>query len=83
VVPQAVGQQVPERREQRGPNQRFKERDPEEHGITRNDERYHIADDPDPHQRGNNGPKDAEGEPPADNELCHKANECRNEYVLS
>jgi hypothetical protein len=81
AVPEAVGQQVPECREQGRSNQRFEERYPEEDRITRNDEDHHIGDDPYPHQRGNDRPNDAEREPPAYNELCNKADNGRDEQV--
>jgi hypothetical protein len=81
AVPEAVGQQVPECRKQGGPNQRFEERDSEEHGIARDAEDHHSIDDPDPHQRGNDRPYDAEGESPAYNELCYKADNRRDEQV--
>ena len=81
VVPETVGQQVPECREQGRSNQRFEEWHPEEDRITRNDEDHRIGDDPYPHQRGNDRPYDAEREPPADNELCYKADNGRDEQV--
>jgi hypothetical protein len=80
-VPEAVGQQVPECREQRGPNQRLEQGNSEEHGIARNDENDHIVDDPYPHQCGNDRPNDAEGEPPAYNELCNKTDKWRDKQV--
>jgi hypothetical protein len=81
AVPEAVGQEVPERREQSGPNERFEEWNPEEDGITRNDEDHHIVDDPYPYERGNDGPNDTEREPPTYNELCNKTDNGRNEQV--
>src|SRR6266566_1396792 len=81
VMPEAVGQQVPECRKQGAPNKRFEEWNPEEDGISRNNEDHHIVDDPHPHQRDKDGTKDAEREPPAYNELCDKTDKCRNEQV--
>ena len=80
-MPEAVGQQVPERRKQGSSNQRFEEWDSEKDGITRNDEDHHVRDDPYSHQRSNDGPNDAKGEPPAYNELCYKADNGRDEQV--
>jgi len=80
-MPETVGQQVPQCREQGGSNERFEERNPEENGITRNDEDHHIADDPYAYKCGNDRPDDAEGEPPSYNELCNKADKCRDEQV--
>ena len=65
AVPEAVGQHVPEGREQGGPDQRFEQRHAEEDGVTRNDEDHHIGDDPHSHQRSNDRPNDPEGQPPA------------------
>src|SRR5712691_9098674 len=70
AVPETVGQQIPECREQGRSKQRFEERHPEEDRITRNDEDHPIGDDPYSHQRGDDCPDDAEWEPPADNEFC-------------
>ena len=80
-MPHTVGQQVPKCCEQGSSNQRFEERYPEEDGITRNDEDHHVGDDPYPHQRGNDRSNDAEGEPSADNELCDKADNGRDEQI--
>jgi len=78
AVPEAVGQQVPECREQSGSKERFKEWHSEEDGITGSDEDHHIVDDPYPYERGNDGPNDTEREPPAYDELCNKTDNGRN-----
>ena len=80
-MPETVGQQVPQRRKQGSSDERLEERNPEEDGITRNDEEHQIVDDPQPYKCGNDRSNDAEGEPPAYNELRNKTDKCCNKKV--